>query len=225
VEDALPTPQVLRERLTLRFRVGVMQLGSELWAEQRRAAEERRRVEVAQEEVRLEQRRLAAEERVVQEQLWAEQERLRQQRIAEDEERRRELAIKEELRQLKLQAARERLDEALSPLEEGAQQLRAAVFESAKAILASVEKHRALRGPSARKARNLCKWFTAMNWTDDQQLERLIGELEQLASTPAPARRKREPGLLKEVLADIVRLTYADARDLVEPNRMAALEI
>jgi hypothetical protein len=225
VEAALPTPQALRERLTLRFRVGVMQLGSELWAEQRRAAEERRRVEVTQAELRLEQRRLSAQERVVQEQLWAEQERIRQQCIAQEEDSRRELAIKEQLRQLKLQAARERLEEALSPLEEGAQQLRAAVFESASAILASLQKHRALRGPSARKARSLCKWFAAMNWTDDQQLEQLIRELEQLARTPAGVQRKRDPGPLQQVLGDIVRLTYADSRDLVEPNRMAALEI
>jgi hypothetical protein len=64
-----------------------------------------------------------------------------------------------------------------------------------------------------------------MNWTEDQQLEQLIRELEQLARTPAGGRRKRDPGSLQQVLTDIVRLTYADSRDLVEPNRMAALEI
>ena len=53
---------------------------------------------------------------------------------AEEEERRREAAVKERLRQLKLEAARERLQEALSPLEEGARQLHAAVFEAATAI-------------------------------------------------------------------------------------------
>ena len=50
---------------------------------------------------------------------------------AEEEERQHEAAIKERLRQLKLEAARERLQEALSPIEEGAQQLHAAVFEAA----------------------------------------------------------------------------------------------
>ncbi len=39
---------------------------------------------------------------------------------SEEEEWRREAAVKERLRQLKLEAARERLQEALSPLEEGA---------------------------------------------------------------------------------------------------------
>src|SRR5207248_3498546 len=172
VETALPAPDLLRQQLTLRFRIGVIQLGSELWAEQRRAAEQRRLTESALSEARLEQTRLAAQQRVVQEELWSSQERIRQQRAAEEEERRREASIKEQLRQLKLQAARERLNEALSPLQEGAQQLHTVVFDAATAIRASLQKHQALRGASARRARNMCKWFSLMNWTGDQQLER-----------------------------------------------------
>jgi hypothetical protein len=34
----LPTPELLRQRLSLRYRVGVIQLGSEFLAEQRKAA-------------------------------------------------------------------------------------------------------------------------------------------------------------------------------------------
>ena len=172
------------------IRVGVMQLGSELWAEQRRAAEERRRIEALEDDRLSDQRRRAAEERLVQEQLWSEQQRLRQQRLADEQEREREAAIKEQLRQLKLQAARERLQEALSPLEEGAQQLHAVVFEAASALRASLQKNQALRGSSARKARELCRWFVLMNWTGDQQLEALITELEQLATAPVAAHAK-----------------------------------
>ena len=222
---ALPTPDVLRDRLSLRYRVGVIQLGSELLAEQRRAAEERRRIDAVEEERESDQRRRAAEDRLVQEQLWSEQQRLRQQRMAEDEERRREAAIKEQLRQLKLQAARERLQEALSPLEEGAQQLHAAVFEAATALRTSLQKNQALRGSSARKARDLCRWYSLMNWTGDQQLELLIRELEQLATAPAPRARKRDPKPIDQVLGDIIALTYAGARALAEPNRMAGLEL
>jgi len=60
---ALPTPEVLRASLSLRYRVGIMQLGSELWAEQRRAAQERRRIEAIEEDRVSGQRRRAAEER------------------------------------------------------------------------------------------------------------------------------------------------------------------
>jgi hypothetical protein len=223
VQAALPPPDMLRQQLTLRFRIGVMQLGSELWAEQRKAAEQRRQTESSQAEARLAQTRLAAQQRLVQDELWTSQERLRQQRVTEEEERGRETAIKEQLRQLKLQAARERLNEALSPLQEGAQQLHSAVFDAATAIRASLQKHQALRGASARRARNLCKWFALMNWTGDEQLERLITELEQLAT--APSKGKRDPKPIDQVLGDIIAATYSNARDLAEPNRMAALEL
>ncbi len=64
-----------------------------------------------------------------------------------------------------------------------------------------------------------------MNWTGDQQLELLIRELEQLATAPAPRARKRDPKPIDQVLGDIIALTYAGARALAEPNRMAALEL
>ena len=225
VLSTLPGPALLRERLLLRYQVGVIQLGSEMLAEQRRAAEERRQLEQLEAERRLEQRRVEAEQRVVQEALWAEHERLRRQLQAEEEERRREAAVKERLRQLKLEAARERLQEALSPLEEGARQLHAAVFEAATTIRTSLQKHQALHGSSARKARELSRWFRLMDFQGDQQLELLVRELEQLASAPTSKKRKRDPGPIDQVLGDIIALTYADARALAEPTRMGALEL
>src|SRR5438874_1525396 len=76
---SLPTPEVLRERLTLQYRVGVMQLGSEMWAEARLAADERHRVQEVESETRLARQRAEAAERLVQEQLWGERERVRRQ--------------------------------------------------------------------------------------------------------------------------------------------------
>src|SRR5436309_15498211 len=110
--------------------------------------------------------------------VFAAQERIRLDLRAQEEERQREAVIKDRLRQLKLEAARDRLQEALSPLEEGARQLHAAVYEAASAIRSSLQKHQALRGPSARKVRELCRWYSMMNWQGDTQLEALIAELE-----------------------------------------------
>jgi hypothetical protein len=225
VMATLPSPTLLQARLSLRYRVGVMQLGSEMIGEQRKAAEERRQLESIEAERRLEEHRLHAQERIVQEGLWAEQERVRRQLAAEESEHRQEAAVKERLRQLKLEAARERLQEALSPLEEGARQLNAAVFEAATAIRTSLQKHQALHGSSAKKARELSRWFRLMDWQGDEQLEALVRELEQLATTPASKKRKRDPVPLDQVLGDIIALTYADARALAEPSRMAALEL
>jgi hypothetical protein len=64
-----------------------------------------------------------------------------------------------------------------------------------------------------------------MDWQGDAQLEVLVRELEQLASMPTSKKRKRDPGPLDQVLGDIIALTYADARALAEPSRMAALEL
>ncbi len=224
VLKTMPSPEDLEGRLQLRYRVGVVRLGSEMLAEQRRATEERRRLEEAEGVLRLERRRQEAQERLVQEELWAEGERRRARLRAEEEERRREAEIKERLRTLKLEAARERLQEALSPLEEGARQLHAAVYEAAMAIRASLQKHHYLPGGSAKRARELGRWFGLMNWQSDKQLEALVAELETLARRPG-GKAKREPAQIEGVLEDIITLCYADARALTEPNRMGALEI
>ena len=65
----------------------------------------------------------------------------------------------------------------------------------------------------------------SQHWTGDQQLEALIRELEQLANTPAARGRKRDPKAIDQVLGDIIALTNAGARAVLEPNRMAALEL
>jgi hypothetical protein len=112
----------------------------------------------------------------------------------------------------------------MSPLEEGARQLHAAVYEAAVAIRTSLQKHGRLYGASARKARELARWFRLMQWQSDAELEVLLAELEGLATRPA-GKRKRDPGPLDQVLGDIVALCYADARALAEPSRMGALEL
>jgi hypothetical protein len=221
---AIPKPDDLKAKLVLRYRVGVILLGSEMLAEQRRAREERCRLEETESELHLERQRRDAQERMLQRELWAEEERIRQQLRAEEEERRREAVIKERLRRLKLDAAKERLQEAMSPLEEGAKQLHAAIYESASAIRTSLRKHQCLPGSSAKRARQLTRWYTLMNWQSDEQLETLIGELESLASRPT-GKRKCEVGAIDQVLGDIVELCYADARALTETTRMSALEL
>ena len=225
VLTAMPTPEDLEEKLVLRYRVGVLLLGSEMLAEQRRASEERQHVAAAEAALHLARQREQAAERVIQEELWAVEERIRRHLQAEEEERQREAAVKERLRQLRVEAARERLEETMSPLEEGARQIHAAVYEAATAIRASLEKHGRLHGASAKKARELARWFKLMHWQSDQELETLLAELEGLTKQPA-GRRKRDPGPIDQVLGDIVELCYASARSLTEePHRMGALEL
>jgi hypothetical protein len=224
----MPGRDDLQTKLCLRYRVGVILLGSEMIAEQRKAVEERRRLEEAEADLRLEQQHQAARARIVQEELWAEEERMRRRFQAEEDERTREAAVKERLRQLKIEAAKERLQEALSPLDEGAKQLHAAIYAAAVAMRESLQKHQHLPGASVRRARDLARWFKVMNWQSDRQLETLIAELESLASRPG-SKKNREtrpsPGAIDQVLGDIIEICYSDARSLSEPHRMGALEL
>ncbi len=224
VLGTMPSAENLRDKLMLRYRVGVILLGSEMLAEQRKAAEQRLQAEQAEGVLHLERQRQEARLRLVQEELWVEEERVRRRLDAEEEDRRRETEIKERLRRMKLEAARERLQEAMSPLEEGAKQLHAAIYESASAIRESLRKHHYLPGGSARRVRQLARWFRLMNWQSDKQLEALLGEMESLANRPHGG-KKADPGPIDQVLGDIIDLCYADARALSEPHRMAALEL
>jgi hypothetical protein len=224
VLDAMPTRQDIQEKLLLRYRVGVVFLGSEMVAEQRRASDERRQLEEVEAVSRLELLRRDAHARLVQQEFWAEEERIRRRLQTEEAERRREAQVKEQLRVLKLEAAKERLQEAMSPMEEGLRQLHAAIYESACAIRSSLQKHQYLPGASAKRARELARWFRLMSWQSDEQLEGLLDELQRLA-TPRRARKQRDLGEIDGVLRDIVDLCYADARALAEPNRMGALEL
>jgi hypothetical protein len=224
VLDALPNEHDLRERLILRYQVGVILLGSEMLREQRRALEERQRIERAEAERNLVQREEQVRAEIVQQDLWAARESARQRVAFEREELAREATVKERLRNLKLEAAREKLQETLSPLQEGAQALRAQVYESAQAMHAALVKHGYLPGATMKRARNMAKWFRVMNFSSDEALAELIKELERLA---AGGKKKRDArsGNVKQVLDDIIQLCYADAEAIAAPSPMSALEL
>ncbi len=224
--NAFPTRDELQNKLTLRFQVGVILLGSEMLRERRLAAEERRRIERAEAERRIEQARAQVEEGVAQRRLWAEEEIARRRLEAEESDRRREAEVKERIRRMKIEAAREKLEETLSPLQEGAAQLRAQIYESAMAIQEALRKHDFLPGATAKKARNLARWFRLMNFQSDAELERLLSDLEQLAAKPTgKSRRQASNAAVREALDDIIQLCYRDAHELAQPNRLAALEL
>lgn len=226
VLDALPTEDELREKLTLRFQLGVILLGSEMLREQRHALRERERLERSRRQSELKMARHRAEEQSIQQELWAQRESARFRLDAEREALRREAETKERIRQLKVEAAREKLAETLSPLQEGAAQLRAGVYESATAIHTALLRNGYLPGATAKKARTMAQWFRLMNFQSDKELEQLIAQLEGLAATKG-GRRKRaaDEGQIKRVLDDIIELTYRDAESLAAPSRTAALEL
>lgn len=203
VLSAFPTRDELRDKLRLRSQVGVILLGSEMLREQRLAAEERQRMEQVEADTRVIRLR------------WA----------TEVEDQQRETEVKERLRQMKLEAARDKLQETLSPLQEGAAQLRTQIFESAQVMREALQKHDFLPGATAKKARQLAQWFRLMNFQSDAELDQLLGRLEKLATKPAKkAARRTDNFTVKAVLDDIIQLCYQEANALHQPNRLAALE-
>jgi hypothetical protein len=224
--NAFPTRDELRNKLALRFQVGVILLGSEMLREQRMAAEERRLIERAEADRRIDQARAHVEEGIAQRQLWAAEESARRRLEAEESDRRSEAEVKERIRQMKIEAAREKLEEMLSPLQEGAAQLRAQIYESAVTMQEALQKHDFLPGATAKKARNLARWFRLMNFQSDAELEQLLDNLEQLAAKPTKkSKRRASNAAVREALDDIIQLCYRDARELAQPNRLAALEL
>jgi hypothetical protein len=224
--NAFPTRDELRNKLALRFQVGVILLGSEMLREQRTAAEERRLIGRAESDMRIDQARAYAEEGIAQRQLWVAEESARRRFEAEESDRRLEADVKERIRQMKIEAAREKLEETLSPLQEGAAQLRAQIYESAVVMQEALQKHDFLPGATAKKARNLARWFRLMNFQSDAELEQLLDNLEQLAAKPGgKSKRRASNAAVREALDDIIQLCYRDAHELAQPNRLAALEL
>ncbi len=226
VLNAFPSEDELRSKLSLRFQVGVILLGSEMLREQRLAAEERCRIEQVESERRIDQLRLNATEHAIQQQIWTDQESARLRLAAEEEDRKREAEVKERIRRMKFDAAREKLQETLSPLQEGAAQLRAQIYESAMAMREALEKHDFLPGATAKKARNMTRWFRLMNFQSDAELDQLLNDLERLAAKPAGKNKRRASNAaVREALDNIIELCYRDAHELGRPNRLAALEL
>jgi hypothetical protein len=226
VLDALPSEDELRHKLRLRYQVGVILLGSEMLREQRAALVEKQRLAQAQAETALAEQHSRVAAAAVQQQLWTEQESTRLRLAAEAEEHRREAEVKEHLRQLKLAAAREQLHDALSPLQEGAAQLRAQVYEAATAMHAALLKNDFLPGATAKKARQLAEWFRLMNFQSDAELEGLLTQLEGLAAKSTGKKRVRPTnGQIQAALDDILTLCYRDAQTITQSGRLGALEL
>src|SRR5262249_16823977 len=98
--------------------------------------------------------------------------------------------------------------------------------ESAVAMQEALQKHDFLPGATAKKARNLTRWFRLMKFQSDAELDQLLGDLERLAPKPTGKNKPRASnGAVRDVLDNIIQLCYRDAQELGQPNRLAALEL
>lgn len=142
----------------------------------------------------------------------------------------REASLKEQMRQEALARYREQLQAMAFPYQEAWDQLRARVYEDARAISESLRNNGYLRGKTAQRAAGLARTFRLLNSQKDKELEGLLGQLETLARSPIPknGKRRREIAPIEGVLGEIARLTHASAEEVrrrAEPSRFRALEV
>ena len=207
----IPTREMIRDGLTITMKPKVIVLGSEMIAEQQRSRRlnlEKTRTEAETQAVRLELDTRA---------------RIEQLKLTDFEfEQRREREVKERIRQMKLEAARDAARDAVSPIREGLEQITARIYEAAREMTEKLQTADFVPGALAKRARQMCEWYTLMNFTGDTSLEEVLANLERVAARDAKVRSTAE---MREALGDIMRATTIQSKRLLDEDRLSALEI
>lgn len=190
----VPTPEQLLA-ISVSYRAGALQLGSEMLEEQRLALEARQELQRQQ----MEQVVISADVQA-------------------------ELAVKNRIREMQIDSARERISAALSPIDEAANHLQAALYEGAQSVLESLQRHERVPPSTARKAREMAEQFRLMAWQEDADLERLLSELRK-AATVAEHKGPLNPERLTTLASDVAAMCYDAAREAGTVHRMSALEV
>jgi hypothetical protein len=157
-----------------------------------------------------------------------EQQRLVQMRL-EAEERRLQA-----MHEAELAHARQQLEKMASPFQEVFEQLRAQIHQDVIEIAHSIQKNGYLRGKVAERARNLIETFRLLNAHGDDELEAALGDLRaRLVKLEAPRSKEKEQHsydtqAVVQQLEAIKSITHQAAvevaRRAATPTRARALE-
>jgi len=207
----VPTPEMIRDGLTIEMKPKVIILGSEIAAEQKLTRE-----------LRLETVRVEADTRAVAAEIES-KERIERLKVSEfEEEQKREREVKERIRSMKIEAARREAEEAVSPIKEGLAQITARICEAAQEMSERLHDAKFVPGSLAKRARQMCEWYTLMNFTGDDSLENVLTKLQEAAGREA---KQRSPVEMRNALNDILRATTVQSRKLLDEDRLSALEL
>ena len=77
-------------------------------------------------------------------------------------------------------------------------------------------------GGTAKKAREMYRWFKLMNFTGDTEVETVLEELNKIASRDAKTRTTAE---MKEAVDAVIIATSKRARKLLKTEQLDALEL
>lgn len=207
----VPTKEMIRDGLTIEMKPKVIVLGSEIAAEQKLTRE-----------LRLEATRTKAETRMIEAELESKEQIERLKVSGFEEDQRRECEIKERIRTMKIEAARREAEEAVSPIKEGLAQITASICEAAREMSERLRDAKFVPGSLAKRARQMCEWYSLMNFTGDTSLEEVLTKLREAADKEA---KQRSPEEMRNALNDILRTTTFHSRKLLDEDRLSALEL
>ncbi len=207
----IPTVATIRDGMRIEMRPKVILLGSEMRAEQ---------VKSAQLQLETEQKRKAQTEIAIEIGAQREIAEIKVKTAFEDEKREQEL--KERIRQIKIEAVKREMEASISPLKEGLDQLNSTIYEAAKEMAEKLNDSKFVPGGTAKRAREMYRWFKLMNFTGDVEVETVLAELNKIASTEAKTRSAAE---MKEAVDAVVLATSKRARKLLKTEQLDALEL
>ncbi len=207
----VPTPEMIRDGLTIVMKPKVIILGSEMIAERNLT-----------QSLRLETERVEAERTAIELKLDSKR-RIEQMKIENHaDETRREREVKERIRNMKIEAARREAEEAVSPVKEGFAQITAKLFEAATEMAERLKGSQFVPGSLAKRARQMCEWYSLMNFTGDTSLEGVLSKLGNAAGREA---KLRSPEEMRTALNDLLRMTTVQSKKLLDEDRFSALEL
>jgi hypothetical protein len=209
--DMIPSLAAIRDGMRIEMRPKVILLGSEMRAEQTKAA----KLELETQSAQKAQTKLAIE--IEAQKDIAE---IKVKTVYEDEKREQEL--KERIRQIKIEAAKKEMEATLSPIKEGLDQLNSQIYEAAKEMAERLNDSKFVAGGTAKRAREMYRWFKLMNFTEDAEVETVLAELNKIASRGAKQRTAAE---MKEAVDAVIIATSKRARKLLKTEQLDALEL
>jgi hypothetical protein len=207
----IPTISAIRDGMKIEMRPKVILLGSEMRAEL-----------ALNEKLELEKQIISKNKSEIAFELETKQEiaQIKVKTALEDE--RREQELKERIRQIKIEAVKREVETSISPIKEGLDQLTSVVYEAAKEMAEKLNESKFVPGGTAKRAREMYRWFKLMNFTGDTEVETVLAELNKIASRDAKTRTAAE---MKDAVDAVIIATSKRARKLLKTEQLDALEL
>lgn len=207
----IPTISAIRDGMKIEMRPKVILLGSEMRAEQ-----------ALSEKLDLEKQIISKNKSEIALELETKQEIAQIKVKTAHEDERREQELKERIRQIKIEAVKREVETSISPLKEGLDQLNSVIYEAAKEMAEKLNDSKHVPGGTAKRAREMYRWFKLMNFTGDEEVEKVLAELNKIASRDAKQRTSAE---MKEAVDQVIIATSKRARKLLKTDQLDALEL